>query len=133
MIPYMNVFLVDDDEDDQELFTSALQELSNTVTCTTYSNGLLAFDALQNIIPDAIFLDWNMPVMNGEEFLIAVKKQENLKDIPIIIVSTASDDKTISYSKTLGAKAFVTKPNKYSDLIILLKPFIYIDQNLIFN
>ena len=130
MMPYKNVFLIDDDDDDQDLFCSAVGELSKAIVCTPFSNGLLALAALKNMIPDVIFLDWNMPVMNGEEFLTAIKKDRDLTHIPVIVISTTAHPETMFQSQQLGARAFITKPNKYSDLILLLKPFICMDQTL---
>lgn len=112
----MIIFLVDDDTDDQEIFCNVLENISTTIECFTAVNG---HEALQKLIsgavkPDLIFLDLNMPLMNGKEFLRAIKKMEGLKQIPVIILSTSSDSETIHETKMLGAKDFVTKPDKFS-------------------
>ncbi len=68
-----------------------------------------------------IFLDLNMPVMSGQQFLIEIKKNSQLQNIPIIIFSTSSHIETIRLMKELGAHDFITKPNKYDKLIDVLK------------
>jgi CheY-like chemotaxis protein len=112
----INCFLVDDDADDQEIFLSVLQTLTPAVRCDTAVNGK---DALQKLLamdinPDVIFLDLNMPLMNGKQFLAAMKAHDKLKNIPVIILSTSADQASILETKALGAKQFITKPDKFS-------------------
>lgn len=123
---YKNILLIDDDDDDQEIFLSAVEELSDSVHCVALSG---ATDALQKLTakvinPDLIFLDLNMPIMNGHQFLVEIKKNEELKNIPVIIFSTSSHFTTIQHTKKLGAFDFITKPAKYDELIKILTAFI---------
>jgi CheY-like chemotaxis protein len=62
--------------------------------------------------------------MNGEQFLAEIKKQEALKAIPVIIFSTSSQPNTIQLTKDLGAADFITKPDRYQELVKLLKAFL---------
>ncbi len=126
MTLYQSLMLIDDDVDDHEIFLSALENISTTVSCTTAVNGS---DALQKLLtnkvsPDLIFLDINMPLMNGPEFLKEVKKHEDLKNIPIIIYSTTSAPEAIEETKELGARHFVSKPESFSDLEQILKDIL---------
>ena len=123
---YKNLLLIDDDSDDQEIFLEVLKRLTQPVKCTVYDG---AREALQSLIskeirPDVIFLDLNMPIMSGQQFLVEIKKMEGLKDIPIIIFSTSSHSLTIQLTKELGAHDFITKPNNFNDLTTILKPLI---------
>lgn len=122
---YTNVLLIDDDPDDQEIFLSAVEIVSCTILCTTISSAVVALQKLErkDLKPDCIFLDLNMPVMSGQEFLVEIKKREKLKDIPVIIFSTTSHTHTIEATKQLGAHDFITKPDKYDELINLLTKF----------
>lgn len=123
---YQHLLLIDDDDDDQEIFITALEKVSQSVNCITFNNAKEALEALikKEIEPDVIFLDLNMPLMNGQQFLVEIKKIEALKKIPVIIFSTSSHSGTIELTKELGAHDFITKPDKFDDLINLLKPLI---------
>lgn len=109
-------FLIDDDADDQEIFLRVLESVAPAVECHTASNGQEAIDKLQNnqVNPDVIFLDLNMPLMNGKQFLKACQSMGSCKEIPVIILSTSSDHQTIQETRELGARDYITKPNQYS-------------------
>lgn len=125
ILSYKNILLVDDDPDDQEIFLSALESISAAIVCNIASSGVDALQKLQlnYLHPDCIFLDLNMPLMSGQEFLVEIKKNQELKNIPVIIFSTTSHTKTIQLTKELGAHDFITKPDKYDELVNILKNF----------
>jgi len=108
--------LVDDDEDDREIFLMIVSKAHPTLTISIATNGEDALQQLQNAtnLPDMIFLDLNMPLMNGRELMQALKADVRLKRIPTIILTTSSHGPTINELKALGAKDFITKPDKYS-------------------
>ena len=116
-------FIVDDDPDDQELFIEALQKLDVFCKCVSAFNGQ---EALQKLVtdmpalPDFIFLDLNMPKMNGKQFLTEIKKIKNIQDIPVIIYSTSTDKKDELDTIQLGAVYFLQKPNRFEDLTMAL-------------
>src|SRR5688572_5159493 len=120
---YQNILLIDDDEDDQEIFISALENAADSVKCTALDNAILALEKLRKneIDTDIIFLDLNMPLMNGQEFLAQIKKQQNLRDIPVIVLSTSANQTTIQQAKKLGASDFITKPHSFDDLVQILR------------
>lgn len=126
VMAYKNILLIDDDEDDREIFQSAVKEISDQVACQTFSNAAEALNqlTLKHIAPELIFLDLNMPVMNGQQFLVEIKKNDYLKDIPIIIFSTSSHPAAIQITKELGAYDFITKPDNFNNLVNILKPLI---------
>ncbi|MBA3664624.1 MAG: response regulator [Bacteroidetes bacterium] len=123
---YKNILLIDDDEDDHEIFFSAVADVTDGVTCTGISDATTALQKLKDkeLNPEVIFLDLNMPVMSGQEFLIEIKKNQALKHIPVIIYSTSSHLPTIKLTKELGAADFITKPQKYEQLVKILTPYI---------
>jgi len=125
-MPYHNILLIDDDPDDHEIFLSALEMVSANVGFTGLKSAGEALQKLaaKNIIPDVIFLDLNMPLMNGQQFLQEIKKNEDLRAIPVIIYSTSSHSKIIQQTKELGADDFITKPDKLDDLRLILKSVI---------
>ncbi len=123
---YKNILLIDDDDEDQEIFITAVRQLSYTVTCNCFNDASEALQKLatKEISPDVIFLDLNMPVMNGQQFLVKIKKNEKLVNIPIIIFTTSSHPGTIQSMKELGAYDFITKPGTFDGLIDILEPLI---------
>jgi CheY-like chemotaxis protein len=120
------ILLIDDDEDDQEIFLAALERKSKAVSFTGEKNARTALDKLaQGLLnPDMIFLDLNMPVMNGIQFLGEIKTRERIKNIPIIVFSTTSQSKFIKETSELGASGFITKPDNLEDLAELLSKYI---------
>lgn len=123
---FKNILLIDDDVEDQEMFLAAALEIADNVTCTAIGDTASALNKLRNkvIEPDIIFLDLNMPVMNGQQFLTEIKKDETLKEIPVIIFTTSSHAPTKKITKDLGAQDFITKPNRYEELKKILEPFL---------
>lgn len=114
---YKNILQIDDDTDDCEFFQEALQCISNALY-TCINNPVEAMQKLiQNeIVPDVIFLDLNMPVMSGMEFLEKIKKKETLKNIPVIIFSTSQLQDIRSKALSQGAHDFITKPSDFNEL-----------------
>ena len=123
---YRNILLIDDDEDDQEIFLTALSEVNSSIKFEGLYDARDALNKLskKELFPDAIFLDLNMPVMNGFQFLERVKHKDFLKDIPVIIYTTSSQINTIKRAKDLGAHEFITKPSKYKDLVNILRSIL---------
>ena len=116
-------FLVDDDPDDHEIFSIAMKDANSTSICVTAKNGLDALEQLQSnklFIPDYIFLDLNMPVLDGKQLLIEIKKMDHLKDIPVIIYTTSSREMDIEETRRLGASHFIVKPYGMSRLTEIL-------------
>ena len=113
------VFLVDDDMDDQEIFALALAEVDNSIACVMAKNGMDALTQLREsrFRPDCIFLDLNMPRMNGKQCLKEIKSHADLTMIPVIIYSTSSETRDIEETKALGAMAFIIKPPRIQELV----------------
>jgi CheY-like chemotaxis protein len=119
--------LADDDSDDTGLFTEALQEINPEITVETASNGQELLDKMKGgdfVFPDIIFLDINMPEMNGWDCLRELKKDSELKEVPVVMYSTSShiDDKTKAVQ--LGASYFYTKPDSFQELKKFLSTLI---------
>ena len=126
MLQNQLLFLVDDDMDDHEIFKSALAKVDGDLTLLTATNGYEALDFLSTTgtLPDYIFVDLNMPRMDGLQFLKEIKQTDTLKNIPVIIYSTSSNPVDIAKTKQLGAISFVTKPSRFSDLCSFLQSLI---------
>src|SRR5438270_7146277 len=94
MVKPLTLLIVDDDEDDKEMFCEVVSAISDSHTCITSSNGHEALHLLQTsqTLPNFIFLDLNMPRMSGKQCLAQLKKSERLSTIPVIIYSTSKLD-----------------------------------------
>jgi CheY-like chemotaxis protein len=119
--------LVDDDLDDTSLFEEVLQEVQPSIKFQAAHNGLDAMNLLRNAgtqLPDLIFLDLNMPRMDGKQCLVAMKEDESLKNIPVIMYSTSSQSKDIEETRQAGAICFITKPTSIHELRNVLSAFV---------
>jgi DNA-binding NtrC family response regulator len=123
---YKKILLIDDDEDDHEIFMKAMEKTSSSVECIVINNAKDALRKLRanEIATDLIFLDLNMPIMNGTQFLKEIKLIEKLMHIPVIIYTTSSNSATIEETKELGATDFITKPDRFNDLVEILHSVI---------
>ncbi|MEP6514527.1 MAG: response regulator [Parafilimonas sp.] len=118
------VLIIDDDADDISIFIEALSEVDTHTRCIAIDNCEEALKVLQkknDDLPHYIFLDLNMPGMNGKECLKELKKNSQLKHIPVIIYSTAKRDDEFEETRKLGAAHFVTKPSKFSEVKQMLR------------
>lgn len=114
----MIVLHVDDDPDDSLLFCEAVKKAAPSFTCLVADSAASALEILSDRqkIPDYIFLDINMPKMNGLECLKLIKNNRALNHIKVIMYSTASDPVHMKEFKKLGA-AFLPKPDKFDTLV----------------
>jgi CheY-like chemotaxis protein len=116
--------LADDDNDDAELFMEAVSSLDPPIDCFRVEDGKDVFHFLSdraNRRPDIIFLDLNMPGMNGWQCLAKLKNDVMFHDIPVIMYSTSSHYRDKEIAKELGALAFFTKPANFNILISKLE------------
>jgi CheY-like chemotaxis protein len=116
--------LADDDADDTSMFCEALNKVASPAKCYTVENGRQVFEFLSGSRaekPDVIFLDINMPVMNGWECLKKLKSNPDFGTIPAIMYSTSSAKKDIETAYSLGASLFMTKPDNFDELCKILK------------
>lgn len=106
------LMVVEDDVDDRLYFCNAVKEINASYECLEAWNGLQALEILRKAkrLPDFIFIDINMPVMNGLDCLEKLKEDEQLKNIPVIIYTTSKYQENSDYTHELGASYFVTKP-----------------------
>lgn len=117
-MPASQWLLIDDDLDDQEIFCLAAQDVDESINCICESDSIEAINKLSAdpfLVPDCIFIDMNMPRMNGRQCLLEIKKMDRLKDVPIFMCSTSSDPKVIAETKRLGAVDFIVKPSTLAE------------------
>lgn len=113
------ILIIDDDEDDRLLFYDAVSQVDLSITCIHASNGIEGVELLRcgnRLLPDFIFLDLNLPRLNGFQCLVEIKKDPNLLKVPVIIYSTSKRVEDIVETKKLGAAYFLTKPVLFKDI-----------------
>ncbi len=111
--------LTDDDVDERELFIEAVNAVDPDIICDTFSKArdmLSKLEAEENQKPDLIFLDINLPQMNGWDCLKILKASVTLKDIPVLMYSTSSHERERIIASDLGAVGLITKPTNFEDL-----------------
>lgn len=107
----ITVFLIDDDLDDQEIFSFILSEAYPQAQCVFADDGLYALEKIQDVSfsPHVIFIDINMPRLNGLETLKELKQLERFANTPIYMYSTSDENTVVEESKKLGASGFIKK------------------------
>jgi CheY-like chemotaxis protein len=118
--------LIDDDPDDGLIFCEALLELDPTIACDLVQEAKVAIAKIVDHIvkPDLIFLDLNMPVIDGWQVLRAIKSNPASQSIPVVIYSTSPMDHDIARAKKFGASGYFTKPLDFIELRINLGSII---------
>ncbi len=125
----LNILVVDDNRIMRDMVAKAVRMTGLPVgEVLTAANGQEALVALRAQWLDLILLDINMPVMNGEEFLEAVRADEALRQTLVVIVSTESSVKRIARLKGFGAE-FVHKPFRPEELKAAVDRLLAVDRS----
>lgn len=118
------ILLVEDNEGDVLLTKVALEESNVNFKLSVINDGKEALDFLNKegkyaneIMPQLVLLDINLPKKNGHEVLQYIKKTENLKHIPVIMLTTSSSQNDIDLAYENNAVGFITKPSDVNDFI----------------
>ncbi|GAB6146627.1 response regulator [Desulfocicer niacini] len=118
------ILLVEDDIVDAMTVKRALKEIKITNKLHIVNNGEEALEFLKdtdNQIPGIILLDLNMPRMNGIDFLKVAKKDDTIKRIPVIVLTTSKDDQDKVDSFNLGVSGYMVKPVDYKKFVEVVK------------
>ncbi len=116
--------LIDDDVDDRDIFSIAIDELTEKIEFRSFEGGDIALRSLKETnarIPDLIFLDLNMPRMNGKECLALLKSDDKLKVCDVIIYSTSKSPEDKKMAQDLGAKDYIVKPGSITELVTIIE------------
>lgn len=120
----LRVLLTDDDADDRLIFKEILNEMDKDITVNMVNDGKQLMNFLStedNPLPHIIYLDLNMPNMDGIECLQKIRSHGKYSNILIAIYSTSTSDKDIDDTFSHGANIYITKPAAYSELKKVLK------------
>ena len=116
-----HILLVDDDIDEMKTFVEALKEVLEPFKCTYASNGIHALKMLLYLRPEAIFVDYNMPAMNGLEFVEEIKKNQELQRIPVFLYSRHISQDIIDRAEKMDITGCMEKPASIEGLVKALK------------
>ena len=127
------ILWADDDKDDLMLLRHVLQDIGEEYDIREVHNGSEALEYLEKgkkaaNLPALIILDMNMPVLNGKEALNVIKKDEALKDIPLVFFTTSNSELDKLYCKRFGVE-MVTKPPKYASLRETVRQLLQVYMN----
>jgi CheY-like chemotaxis protein len=125
------ILLVDDDEEDLQMTQEALHEsrLGNNVRTTCDGEDMMDYllrrgqyvDPSDAPLPGLILLDLNMPKKDGREALAEIKANPDLRQIPVIVLTTSKAEEDIFRSYDLGVNSFITKPVTFAGLVDAMK------------
>jgi len=123
----MLILYVEDDLEDAALFTDIIALVNPDIELIHTKNGREALDYLEEstMEPDCIFLDVNMPIMNGQEMLLSLQRDHRLKKIPVIIYTTSNVPSDKDRFLKMGAHQFVVKHSLLNQAVEGIKKVIY--------
>lgn len=123
----VTILIAEDDYDDRMLLEMAFHAFENTCELKFVVDGeqLMEYlhrertyaDPYSSPRPDLILLDLNMPKKNGQQALAEIKKNPELKDIPVVIWTTSASKKDMTVCLKTGADEFLTKPSSFEEVI----------------
>ena len=121
----MRILLIDDDKDDQALFCEAIEMIAPQIDCEVADNGAEGIRRLTSTseLPILVFLDINMPVMNGWETLTAIRNNPVLKKTKVVMYTTSSQRSDKVQAESFGA-TFVSKSSSFETMIVSLSKVI---------
>jgi two-component system, chemotaxis family, response regulator Rcp1 len=129
----MEILLVEDNRMDAHFAIHALEKANFKHRCTLVVNGEEALDYLQRRAifaraprPDLILLDLGLPKKDGREVLSEIRADENLREIPVVVLTGSTDEADIAHTQLLQVESYLNKPvdlGKFLDVIRELKRF----------
>jgi signal transduction histidine kinase/response regulator RpfG family c-di-GMP phosphodiesterase len=128
------LLFIDDQSEMRELINVKLKSVGYNTICR--ANGKLGLAAVYKHKPDIIITNWLMPEMSGPELIIKLKEDENLKHIPIILLTAKTSDECRDIGLDLGADAFIGKPFDFRELKSITKNLLKLkstEKNLFFT
>lgn len=120
------IVYIDDDIDDRQIFCEAVKAVDPTIPCIPFESGKVALDFLylNQKLPDFVFIDINMPGMNGYECVRKIRASENLKEVKIVMHSTSFNSKDI-IDFTRQGLMILNKPIAFNILVKEVKDIIF--------
>jgi CheY-like chemotaxis protein len=121
---------IDDDADDLDFFFRAVKTVNPFAKCLLARNAKEALHLLKDkLMPDYIFLDIRMPLMDGKAVLTELRKNKKLRSVPVIMYSTTINPKEVDEYAELGANQFLNKFSDFQGLCDALRSFLWKEKN----
>jgi len=122
------IFVVDDDKEDQLIMSEYFNDIGISDRVTFFDNGEVTINFLESnkddsALPGLIVLDLNMPVLNGTQTLLYLKRDNRYKHIPVIIFSTSENENERRKCLSFGAVDYLVKPMNYEEGEAIVKRF----------
>jgi len=114
------ILLVDDDEDELYIFKEALNNVNIPLNCLYAQNSEIAIQILSDVIPDYMFVDLNMPRINGLEFMAQDKVKNCSQKTASILYTNGTNEAVCAKARQLGALACIKKPDSIEKLTKVL-------------
>ncbi|HUC83488.1 MAG TPA: response regulator [Flavisolibacter sp.] len=124
-----HVFLADDDEDDRDVFRDVIYNIIPSAKVEVVNDGETLLHLLSHMIPDILFLDLEMPGKNGLQCLLAIRGNEKLKDIPIVVFSSTTRPANVQTAYDMGADLFLTKKSSFQEYTKCLETVLKMNWN----
>ena len=121
----LTALIVEDNESVRDLLVFALRRIPGMTTVEA-SHGVDALKKLEEISPDIILTDLNMPVMDGLTLLKQVRSEERLHEVPILVITTEHSAADKARAIALGATSYITKPLRAPHLLEVVRSLLKI-------
>lgn len=128
------ILIIDDDKDDRDFLKEAITEYDKSIIFQECKNGVEAVDTLTSKttqVPDFIFLDLNMPLMNGRQCLHQLSQMDRLTGTPVIIYTTSQQPEPEETLTGPGSVHFLTKPSRLAELRSYVRNILNLNWHLI--
>ncbi|MEA2494961.1 MAG: hypothetical protein QOJ29_2872 [Thermoleophilaceae bacterium] len=122
------VLLVEDSDSDRRLTTDVLEETGLSIVLCCVGSGEEALDFLNRRgehaaapHPDLVLLDLGLPGMRGQDVLAEIKADAKLRSLPVVVLTSTDDDRTLIETLGLGAHEFAAKPLDHDQLMAVIE------------
>jgi len=125
----ITILFTDDDQDDQHIFKEALNDSKLNYVITCFSDGVQLIEYLNHVVlntlADILFLDINMPKLNGFECIKIIRDNPDYSKLFIAIYSTSSAENDVEKAYNAGANVYIRKPNDFKRLTKVLVDLLH--------
>jgi CheY-like chemotaxis protein len=126
------ILLIEDDQDDIELLQGAFSDLGINADFDILMQGHKIISWMESSrLPDVIVMDLNLPMMHGREVICRIKENQRFSNIPVMVLTTSSQEKDRSYCLEKGADKFVSKPSTNEGFVELVNTIVALAKGIL--